>query len=440
MGQDWWRSFGDPTLEKLIHEALAHNTDVRSAAARVGESKALAAVQHAGQWPTLELAAYESHSRSLSAVTGRPYEAVASQLQFQAAYEVDLWGRIRALSRAADASYLGSTYARAAASLSVAASTASAYFSLRAIDARLQIAQETLRSRAVAATLARSRESSGYTSKLELAQAEAEFRATAQVVPQLQLARTRQEHALGVLLGRPAAAVERGRSLDDMAIPPLPVLGMPSELLRRRPDVAASEAQIIAGDAQLAAARAQLLPALRLSGSAGRSALSIVQGPFTLWNLGGSILAPIFEGGRLRAQAQVSASRLDLAVLDYEKSVLVAITEVEDQLAAIEQIERQRLEVDGQREALAQAQRIASDRRREGYASYLEELDAQRALFGAEQAAVQLRGDLLVAYVGLFRALGGGWHAQHSAIDADWPDALRLRGSRRDSVHASDAR
>ncbi len=416
---DWWKAFGDQALERLISEALGRNTDLRLAAGRVAEARALAAEQHGSDWPSANVAAGASRSRALSPVNARAFEASTGQWQFQAAYEVDLWGRIGALGRAADADYLRSMHTRDAAELSVAASTASAYFALRALDARLQVARNTLASRESAVALARSRERSGYTSRLERAQAEAEYRSTAQVVPQLELAVARQEHALGVLLGRTSGRIERGKALDEIALPSIPALGIPSELLRRRPDIAASEAEIVASDARLAAARASLLPTLKLSGNLGRT--STIHGPLTLWSLGGSVLAPIFEGGRLRAQVQISEARRELALVGYETSVIAAVTEVENQLVLIDRIRGQMDQVDEQEKALAEAQRIASNRHREGYASYLDELDAQRALFGAEQTALQLRGDLLAAQVGLYRALGGGWHEAPPDVRVESP-------------------
>ncbi len=406
----WWRAFGDDVLERLVRQALQRNGDLRLAAARVAEARALSQAQHGTDWPNVELAGGPQRARTISPVTGRPYDATARQWQFQAAYEIDLWGRVDAMDRAADASLAASGHARDAAALGVSSTVATAYLGLRALDARLAVARETLASREAAAGLARSRERQGYTSKLELVQAEAELRATAQAVPQLELALSRQEHALCVLLGAPPSPIERGLALTEIRLPPLPATGLPSELLRRRPDIAFAEAQVAASDAQLAAARAQLLPSLRLSGSIGQASSSILHGdPFTLWSLGGSVLAPIFEGGRLRAQVAANASRRDQALIGYEKTVLGSLAEVEDQLAGIAFLQQQATQVEAQRLALADALRIASHRYREGYASYLDLLDAQRNLFSAQQTALQLRSDLLGAEVGLYRALGGGW-------------------------------
>lgn len=410
----WWRDFGDPALDRLVERALARNTDLRSAAARVAEARALGDIQRAAGLPTLDFGIGESRSRSVSAATGKPYLSTVTQPQFQAAYEVDLWGRLDALNQSAAAQLQASEAARDSAALSVAATTASGYINLRALDARLDVARQTLDARASALDLARSRQSRGYTSALETQQSEAEYRATAAVIPQLQLAIRRQEHALGVLTGASPGPVERGLPLSDLQLVPLPDLGLPSDLLRRRPDIVGAEAQLAATDAQLAAARAQLLPSLRLSATLGSISSSALTGdPFKLWSIGGSILAPLFEGGRLRAQVGASDARREQALAGYEKTVMTAFGEVEDQLSAVDELARQSVEVEAQRVALQETLRVASNRYREGYASHLDELDAQRNLFSAQQTALQLRADALTARVNLDRALGGGWRASN---------------------------
>jgi NodT family efflux transporter outer membrane factor (OMF) lipoprotein len=412
----WWRDFGDPVLDGLVDRALARNTDLRSAAARVAEARALGDVQRAAGFPTLDAGVGASRSRSISAATGKPYLSTVLQPQFQAAYELDLWGRLDALDQAAQAQVQASESARDSAALSVAATVVSGTINLRALDARLEVARQTLTARESALQLARSRQQRGYSSALETQQSEAEYRATAAVVPQLALAIRRQENALRILTGDAPGPVPRGLPLTELRMPGLPSLGVPSELLRRRPDIAAAEAQLAATDAQFAAARAQLLPSLRLSATLGSISSSALTGdPFKLWSLGGSVLAPLFEGGRLRAGVRAADARREQALAAYERSVLTAFGEVEDQLAAIDELARQAVEVEAQRAALQETLRVAHNRFREGYASHLDELDAQRNLYSAEQTSLQLRADQLAARVNLDRALGGGWQAGEDA-------------------------
>ncbi|WP_217808662.1 efflux transporter outer membrane subunit [Derxia lacustris] len=406
----WWENFGDPVLGALVDEALARNLDLRQAAARLDEAAALAAAQHGAALPQLDGGAGVERLRDIGAATGQPYYATNHAAQFQAAWELDLRGRIDALERAADADRAALAAARDAVALSVAATVASGYFRLRALDAQLDLARRTLASRERSLALTVARERNGYGSTLESAQARAELRATAQTLPELEQAIDAQQRALDLLLARAPGPIERGRAIDALRPPALPGAGLPSQLLRRRPDLASAEWQLTAADARFAAARAQLLPALRLTASFGSVGSSVLRGdPFGVWSIGGSVLAPLFNGGQLRALASASGSRRDQALIGYERAVLTAFAEVELQLGARARLDAQLAEVEARRAATADALRIATRRHAEGYASYLDELLAQRSLFAVEQQWLQLRADRLATDVALYRALGGGW-------------------------------
>jgi NodT family efflux transporter outer membrane factor (OMF) lipoprotein len=406
----WWRGFGDPVLEHHVERALERNTDLRAAMARVAEARAAAQAEHGAELPQVGFGAGGERVRAISDVFLRPFLATNNKLAFDASYEVDLRGRLAALSEASDATLAASQAARDATALAVASATATAYINLLAVDERLALARRTLDSRDRALAVARARQQSGHTSAFELAQAQAEYSSTAGTIPQLELAAERQANALAALLDETPGEIRRGRGLMALVAPPVPALGVPSSLVRRRPDIAAAESQVAASDAQLKAARAQMLPAVQLSAELGRVGSTVFRnGPFGIWTIGGSVLAPIFNGGRLQAGADVAASRRDEAILTYRKTVVNAFVEVEDQLATLGHVEEQGRQAEDQRIAVAEALRIARNRYREGYASYLEELDAQRSLFTAEQTVAQLRADFLTAHVNLFRALGGGW-------------------------------
>ncbi|MET0519290.1 MAG: efflux transporter outer membrane subunit [Burkholderiaceae bacterium] len=408
----WWAGFGDPVLSALIEEALRRNLDLRLAGARLAEVRAMAEAQRGAELPTLDAGLGGARSRAISAALLKPYRSTDHQALFQAGYEVDLWGKVAALTQAAEANSAATRATRDAVALSVAATVASGYINLRALDAQLDLARQTLLSRERSLALTRAREQRGYGAALDSAQAAAEFHATAQAIPQFEAAARNQERAINVLLGQAPAPVERGLPLLGLGLRELPEAGLPSALLRRRPDIASAEWQLAAADAQWAAARAQLLPSLRLQASFGNVGSSVFSGdPFTIWSLGGSVLAPIFNGGRLRSLAEASASRRDQALIGYERAVLGSWAEVETQLQAFAGQRAQLQEAEKQRLALADALRIAGRRYREGYASYLDELLAQRSLFSAEQSVLQLRAALLITEVGLYRALGGGWSA-----------------------------
>lgn len=410
----WWLAFGDATLAQLVDQALANNTDIATAVARLAEARAQAALARAQLTPTLDLGATATRTRSLSAVTGQPVENTTAQPQFQAAYEVDLFGRLSDLSEASRAAFLASATARDAAAIGVAASTASGYLTLRGMDARLEVARQTLAAREQSLRFARSRAEVGYTSRLELRQAQVEYESAVQLVPQLQLAITRQENAVRLLLGEVPGDVPRGAGLLAMRVPPVPA-GLPSEVLRRRPDIAQAEYTLAGTDASLSAARKQFLPTIRLTSTAGLLLINSLSDPTTLWTLGGSVLAPIFSGGRLQAQVDATVARRDQAAFAYRRTALVAFREVEDALAGVARLAEQGDSLQRQRDLLADTLRLATSRYRAGYATYLEQLDAQRGLLGAELSLLQTRADLLNSAVSLYQAMGGGWTAAADA-------------------------
>jgi outer membrane protein, multidrug efflux system len=406
---DWWRALGDPVLDTLVQRALANNPDIGVAVGRVREARAQETLARAQLLPTLDLGVTGSHGRSLTAL-GTASESTVAQPVFQAAYEVDLFGRIAGQIEAARASAEANEAARDSVRLSVAAAAASGYVTLRGLDARLAIVRETVAARAEALRIARDRAEIGYTSQLELRQAEAEYRAATQILPQAQLAIARQENALSLLVGDSPRDIARGVPLDALQRPAVPD-GLPSDLLRRRPDIVQAERTLAASDASLAVARAQFLPQLRLSASAGAVASSAIGDPVGIWSLGGSILAPLFQGGRLRAGVESAAGRRDQAAFGYQRTVLTAFREVEDNLAAVVRLSQQRTEIEQQRDALSEALRHATNRYQAGYSSYLEQLDAQRNLLSAELTLVQLEADQLNALIALHQAVGGGWRS-----------------------------
>lgn len=404
----WWRAFGDTAMTGLVEAAIARNPDIAIAVARVREARAQETLARAQLFPTLDASAGATHGRSVNPF-GQAVEGTSAQPLVQTAYEVDLFGRVDDQVSAARSAWLASEAARDAARLSVAAATASGYVTLLALDARRDVVRDTIAARGESLRIARSRSDAGYTSQLELRQAEAEYEAARLILPQVELAVTRQENALRLLAGDVPGAVARGGSLATLIAPPLPDQGLPPELLRRRPDIAQAELMLAASDATLSAARKQFLPSVRLTAAAGAVFNSALPDPITIWSAGGSVLAPLFEGGRLRAGVETAAARRDQAAFAYRKTALTAFREVDDALAGVASLGRQRTIAEAQRAAIADALRHAGNRYRAGYSSYLEELDAQRALLSADLGLVQLRADQMNALIALYQALGGGW-------------------------------
>ncbi len=410
VSKDWWRAFGDPALDSLIRRALDNNGDLRIARSRLDEYRARVRVAASANQPALNLSLAPTRARVIGPL-GQPIETTSIAGSVQASYELDLFGRIAATVDAARFEELSQEAALDAAALAIVSNTASGYFTLLGLDAQLALARETLASRQRSFELARHQFEVGYSSRLEMSQAEAELHATAAVVPQLERSIAQQEQALSLLAGANPGPVARGVPLLDVRLP-TPSPGLPSELLRRRPDIAQAERLVAATDASLAAARDQLLPSIRLTaslGAQGGSAARLLRDPVALWSIGGSVLAPIFDAGRLRAQADIAATVRDRALFTYENAVRAGFAETENALAGIDGLRRQVVEAEARSRAANEVLRVARNRYRNGYASYLEELDAQRNAFSAETNVLQLRASLLASHVDLYRALGGGW-------------------------------
>jgi len=403
----WWIAFGDPELNRLAGAALVRNSDVLIAVARVDEARAQAELAEAARLPALNAAIGLQGGRSLQATGISTARSVQPSLQ--ANWEPDLFGRIRTQIRAAALQFRATQAERDAAALTVAATTAQNYIALLAIDAQLRITRETVASRAEALRLASDQARVGYISQLQLTQAQSEYEAVLQSIPELELAMRRQENAVRLLAGELPGAVARGKAFEHLTLPTVPA-ALPSQLLARRPDVAQRELLLAAADAGLALRRQAFLPQVSLSAQLGSILTSSLDyDPVSVWSIGGSVLAPLFSGGRLQAQYAASASVRDQAAFAYRRTVLTAFSEVENALAGVPRLQDQVGHAMRRREVLTRSLGYARDRYQAGYASYLEELDAQRNLYQVELAMVTLRRTQIENLISLYRALGGGW-------------------------------
>lgn len=402
---EWWNAFGDPQLSRIVEQARRNNADVQIAAARVEEARATELGSRGFLLPSVG-AGVDAGVRREVTPFGQGQRIAAVQPAFRASYELDLFGKNAARVDAAAAGVAASEADAETARLSVSAAAASGYITLLALDKRLGVLEATLQARGEALKFARDRAEVGYTSQLELRQAEAEYQATAQLVPQLKAQIARQENALSVLTGEVPGAIMRGGTLEALRQPAAPAT-LPSELLRRRPDVAAAEYRIAAADAKMRVARADFMPSINLGASAGVVIADLLAGPIDVWSLGGSILAPIFQGGRLQAQLDGATAQRDQAAWAYRSAVLNAFREVDDRMAVLANLKEQEAALVAQQAAVADALRHARNRYRAGYSPYIEQIDAQRALLGVELSLVQVRADELTTLVGLYQAVGG---------------------------------
>ncbi len=409
----WWRQFGDPVLNDVVETALAHNDDLAMATARVAEARASERVGRAGLMPQVAVGAIGGGVRDIGASDTGETEWLARPL-FIASWEADLFGRLHNEADAAQLSAEAAVAARDAMALSIAAAAARGYILLRALDQQLWILRQAQGGRAEALRIARDQAQAGLVSDLVWRQAEGEYAEIAQRAVAAELAVSTQEHALSLLMGTPPQTIGRGLEVAALARPAVPA-GLPSDLLRKRPDISAAEYRLAASDANLAAARAAFMPRIHLTGSGGLALSDRLADPIGVWSLGASILAPIFEGGRLSAGRDAAAARRDQAAFAYRRAVLMAFQEVEDSLAAVARFGEQRTHAQARKTAWTAALRHAQNRVEAGYSPYLELLDAQRRQIDSALELVRAEAGQLLALVALHEAMGGGWGSDGGA-------------------------
>lgn len=410
-----WRSyFADPRLRQLIAQALENNRDLRVAVLRVQEARAFYGIQSADLWPTLGLGADASRTRVPRDLNFTREPLISSQYQLGlgvSAWELDFWGRVRSLQDAALQTYLATDAARRAFTLSLVAQVADGYLSLRGLDERVLLAQQTMASREESLRIFTRRFEVGSTSKFDLTQMRTLLDQAQALNAQLELARAVQAHALTLLIGEPVDLAPAAGRLEALGFEQELRAGLPSDLLVDRPDVAAAEYRLRAAGANIGAARAAFFPRITLTGNFGTASAEL-QGLFAsgsqAWAFAPALSLPIFDGGRLRSGLDLAEVRRDIAVADYEKTVQTAFREVSDALSAREWLARQVRIQQSTLDAQAERARLANLRYRNGATAFLEVLDAQRDLLDVEQQLVQARRALLSAHVLLYAALGGG--------------------------------
>lgn len=409
----WWRQFQDPVLDELVNIALRENKDLKIASARIEEYLGRYAFTRADQFPQLGADASGDRTRTPGASSLSGDSTIRNSFQAAAllSFELDLFGRLRRATESARAELLATEEGRRTVILSLVTAVASSYVQLRSLDQQLEISRRTLDTRAESLRIAQLRFKAGLTSELDVRQAEAEYQSAAVQIPQLETAVAQREDAISLLLGRNPGAIARGRALDRLAQPPVPE-GLPSELLERRPDIRQAEQQLVAANANIGVAKAAYFPVISLTGLLGSISPQfedLFEGPSRTWNFGGGLTVPIFTAGKIAGQLQAAEAVQQQALANYEKSIQTAFAEVEDSLIALRK-GRERLQAQqAQTEAYRRYLKLAKLRYDNGYTSYLEVVDAERNLFNAELATAQNQGDVLVALIGLYKALGGGW-------------------------------
>jgi multidrug efflux system outer membrane protein len=414
---DWWKIFHDPELDNLEIQAYEANRDIRIAVAHVDEATALTNSARSYLFPTLGIAPGVSRTREAQ---NRPNNGNTNGhaatyndivLPLVASYEVDAWGRLRRSLQAAHATQQASEADLKFVRLATEAAVAIDYYNLRESDQELGILDRTLTDLQQGLDLTTNRFERGLSSDLEVAQAKTLLDQTAAEKQALQIQRAQLEHALAVLLGRTAETVSIP-TLPDNPLPPGIPVGLPADLLTRRPDIAESDRNVAAATARIGIAKAAYFPQLSLTGLAGyesSNAVSLLNWQNTIASLGASATAPIFTAGRLRAGVDQAQAVYRESLAQYEKTVLVSYQEVEDQLSALRYLSSQsRLQALAVADA-ERAEQIATQRYKAGLVSYLDVVIAQQSVLSNERTSSQIAGERMISSVVLIKALGGGW-------------------------------
>ena len=415
VADSWWLAFDDPQLDALVARGLEANHDLALAISRLEESRALARLAGADRLPAVALEATAARTR-LAESSGAQAPGSATEVDYgrvaaTVSFELDLFGRARNQAEAARQDLLAATWTRDAVRLAVVSDVASTYFDLASLDRQAVVTRETVETRQRTEQLIRDRFEGGLVSRLDLERARAERAAAAAALPEIERRRRATENRLAILLGGMPGAIERGKALEEIAVPEVPA-GLPSELLLRRPDVAVAEARLAAAAARVGQARAALFPSIGLTGYYGRESAELgnLWNPAAaVWQVAAGLLQPIFQGGRNRALGAATEERQKQAVIGYLATAEGAFRDVEDALFATQTRRERRTALAEQSAALEAAAAIARDRYREGESSFLEVLDVERSRLVAELELQTARRDELVAAVELYRALGGGF-------------------------------
>jgi multidrug efflux system outer membrane protein len=414
LAPDWWREFGDAELNRCIDQALQGNQGLKAAAARVQQARAMGGEARAAYLPMVAangLVTREATSRTTTNLFPNS-PTTTYRLPLTLSWELDLFGRVRRLNEGARAQFHAARELAEATRLAVSAETASTYFALAATDEEVRIVDHTLKLQRETLSLVEARRDAGRASDLALEQARLAVSVSEADLASVQNRRSAIKNGLAVLMGQAAPAFEVRPNVGINAdLPPIPA-GLPSELLMRRPDLAAAENRLKAANAQIGVAKAAFFPALSLTGVAGYASAEL--GDLFLsdsraWSIGPSVYLPLFQGGRNRANYQRSVAGYEEGLAGYRQSILTAFREVQDALTASQRLAEQSEAIAAAVVSARKVRELAEERYLSGGTSYLEVIDAQRTALSVERNAAALNGQRLITRVALIRALGGGW-------------------------------
>lgn len=421
---EWWEELNDPVLNRLITDSLANNNDLKFAIARVDEYYGIVGVASSLLYPQINGEFYKARQQySLNAIPSqivgpapiRRFNTYSTL--FNAAYEVDIWGKIQSRSDAAYTDYLRQIEVRRTVVLTLVANVANAYIELKRLDKQMEISLETLKSRQEAERIARARFNEGFTSELPLKQAQSETEGAIIAIKVLEIQIPQQENLISVLIGRPPGPIARGRTLNTLKMPEVIPIGVPAQLINQRPDILAAEDVLIATNFDIGTARAAFLPTISLSGFYGNQsthAFNLMSGNSVTWSTFVNIFQPIFTGGRLISELAIAKARNQEALFNYYTTVLNALKEVNDALISHKKNLELVVEQSAQVDIFIQYRHLAELQYNNGESDYLNVLDAERRLFESQLLLATREAASFTSLINLYKALGGGW-----VIDAD---------------------
>ncbi len=410
----WWELFADTTLRGLIDTAVRENRNLRIALARIAEARAQAGFIRADLYPRVDVVGgvdvTESFTSDGNQVPGRDAFIAADVF-----YEVDLWGRIRRSNEAALQELMATEEAYRSVTLTLVSDLASLYLLLRDLDARLAISQQTVATRREAVEILQTRFDAGVIAEVDLAQAQIELADAEAAVEVFIRLRAQTENAISVLMGHTPESIARGLPLADQVFPPEIPIGLPSDLIRRRPDILEAERRLAAQTARIGVAEALKYPSLSLTGSAGLSDDFTSGGlAAAVLGIGAGLFAPIFNAGQNQRRVEIEVARTEQLLNAYQQTILTALREVEDAVVAVNTYRSEYAARQRQVTAAQKAADLSWARYRGGLTSCLEVLDLQRSLFASQLAESQTRQLQLSSIVELYKALGGGWPVRDS--------------------------
>ena len=430
--ETWWELYNDAELNGYEQQLLKANQSLEAARDRLNEARALARVTSAGFFPTLSTDPSAARIRypadkAGQATSSGPLTQGNYQIPFLLNYEADLFGKVRRSLQASNAALQSAAADLYNARLVLSAELAADYFSLRELDAEMQVVQESVEIQQRGLQLVQSRHSGGVASGLDLAQQQTLLDSTVAQLYLVQQQRAQYEHAIAALTGNPASTFDVPVRPLKGEPPPVPP-GVPSDLLERRPDIAGAERQMAYENALVGVATSAFYPQLTISGGGGFQSTSLsnlVTAPNAIWSLGADVLEPILQGGRNRANLEATKAAYDTTVANYRESVLTAFQQVEDGLSGLNALSKASASQTAAVEDAQHALELANNRYAGGVTSYLDVITAQAALLSNQRLATQLLGQQLVTSVYLVKALGGGWDASQIQNEQVHPKAVQ---------------